>query len=64
MSSLLDRNGRPRFAYPLHDAENVGTGFARALVRELLSTTKGGEMYIGGGVLALIVIIALLIWLL
>ena len=27
-------------------------------------TTKGGAMYIGGGVLALIVIIVLLIWLL
>lgn len=27
-------------------------------------TKKGGEMYIGGGVLALIVIVLLLIWLL
>jgi hypothetical protein len=33
-------------------------------VEYLPGRSKGGEMYIGGGVLALIVIVLLLIWLL
>ena len=48
-------------------ARNIGSRFQSvAPVGTAVTgpTTKGGTMYIGGGVLALIVIIVLLIWLL
>jgi hypothetical protein len=52
-------------SYPRGRVSNVSRGFGQLLQRESVRrNTKGGPMYISGGVLALIVVIALLIWLL